>query len=266
MRKTPSSQLRKGLIIRCAFFLCIIFPVIGLPPGLSTPSATARAATTQKPDVPATCTELGLTSVGAAGSSDLLWKDKKTLQVKFLGGSEFVKAKVQYYAQIWSDHAKIKFEFTETGPSDIRVSFSPDGTSWSYIGSSAKRVDETAPTMNFGWLTEQTAVDEFRRVILHEFGHALGLIHEHQSPDATIKWNKPAVYKYYWENFRWNHSLVDNNIFAKYGKDRIQYSTYDPTSIMHYPIPQEFTTDGMSVGWNSKLSKMDIDFIKAKYP
>ena len=266
MRKTLTSRILKGLISKCAFFLCIVFLIIGSTPGIIIPSATAGAATQQNTDVPLTCTELGLTSVSAAGSSDLFWKDKKVLQVRFLDGSDFLQAKVQYYAQIWSDHANIKFEFTKTGPSDIRVSFSPDGTSWSYIGTSARGVEATAPTMNFGWFEEATRVDEFRRTILHEFGHALGLIHEHQNPEATINWNKPAVYKYYWQHFRWNQSIVDNNIFMKYGKDRIQYTTYDPASIMHYPIPQEFTTDGMLVGWNTKLSKMDIDFIKAKYP
>ena len=32
------------------------------------------------------------------------------------------------------------------------------------------------------------------RSVLHEFGHVLGMQHEHGNPESTIKWNKQAVY------------------------------------------------------------------------
>jgi len=38
------------------------------------------------------------------------------------------------------------------------------------------------PTMNYGWLKDDTDDVEYRRVVIHEFGHALGAIHEHQNP------------------------------------------------------------------------------------
>lgn len=33
--------------------------------------------------------------------------------------------------------------------------------------------------MHFGWLRDDTDDVEWRRVVVHEFGHALGAIHEH---------------------------------------------------------------------------------------
>ena len=55
----------------------------------------------------------------------------------------------------------------------------------------AKQVPIDFPTMHTN-LTGQTA-DELNYAIRHKFGHALGLNHEHQPPDHTVKWNVKKV-------------------------------------------------------------------------
>ncbi len=84
--------------------------------------------------------------------------------------------------------------------------------------------------MNFGWFTDDTTDEEIRRTALREFGHALGLIHEHQQPMANIPGDVPRLYAWYSKNQGWDKAKVDANVFAK----------YDPvtsTSIMQYPMP-----------------------------
>lgn len=120
--------------------------------------------------------------------------------------------------------------------------------------------------MNFGWLTDNTAEDEFSRVITHEFGHALGCIHEHQSPAAGIPWNRQAVYSYYASTNEWTSKDTDKNIFELYAADTTQFSAFDSKSIMLYAIPAELTTNGYSVGWNRELSETDKAFIGQVYP
>lgn len=213
---------------------------------------------------PKICTEIDDSSLGAAGRSSLYWKKTK-LRVSFLDGTELQKQKVREFAPEWSNYANIEFEFVEKGfSSDIRITFSSGG-SWSYVGTSAEK-HKTKATMQFGWFDKDTADNEFKRVILHEFGHALGLIHEHQSPAATIKWNEPVVIEYYKENFKWTENAVRKHIFGKYSKDQVSSSTYDPLSIMHYHIDSDWTMDGFTVSWNTKLSEMDISFIRKAYP
>jgi hypothetical protein len=119
--------------------------------------------------------------------------------------------------------------------------------------------------MNYGWLTPTTPSDEYSRVVLHEFGHALGAIHEHQHPGVNIPWNREAVYSYY-DRQGWSREQVDNNIFRRYESTQLNSSTYDIDSIMHYAIPNELTIGDFEVEWNRVLSARDkIHFAKI-YP
>ena len=196
-----------------------------------------------------------------------MWANGKPLKVKFLGGDSYLHEKVILYAKKWEEIANISFDFVNTVNAEIRVSFLSGNGSWSYIGTDILNItDQTQPTMNFGWFDYNTPDIEFSRTIVHEFGHSLGCIHEHQSPATNIQWNKPLVYDYYWRTQGWDKQKVDNNLFAKFDQNEITNSSFDRNSIMLYPIPREFTTDGYFVGWNSFLSPVDIDFIKKCYP
>ena len=120
--------------------------------------------------------------------------------------------------------------------------------------------------MNFGWFNYLTPEEEFSGTILHEFGHALGCIHEHQSPAIALDWNKPKVYEEMEKSQNWSKEKVDHNVFNKYDAGTITNSVYDPTSIMHYFYPKEFFLSGSGTTRNTELSKTDIEFISAKYP
>ena len=119
--------------------------------------------------------------------------------------------------------------------------------------------------MNFGWFNDNTEESDFCRTTLHEFGHALGCIHEQLQPQADIKWNKGFVYEYY-EKLGWTRTDIDLALFQKYNSAETINSDYDPLSIMQYPLPPGFTTNGFVVGWNNQLSQTDIDFIRKIYP
>lgn len=204
-----------------------------------------------------------------AGLGAKLWPThQRLLHVRFLGGDPRIHSRVERLASQWMLFAHIRFVFDNAPDAQIRIAFER-GASWSYLGTDA--LDPTFgpddPTMNFGWFTPATANDELQRVVLHEFGHALGLIHEHQSPAAQIPWNREAVYEYYAgpPNY-WSVAQVDHNIFQRYDHTQANSSAFDPASIMLYPIPPEFTDGKLSVGWNRTLSPIDRDFIGQLYP
>ncbi len=195
-----------------------------------------------------------------------LWQPGRTLRVRFLDGDPQVHERIPPFAQLWSQYANLNFAFTDDADAEIRISFQNQG-SWSYVGTDALVIPLGQPTMNFGWLTRATPNDEYGRVVTHEFGHALGFIHEHQNPATDIPWDKEAVYSFYAgpPNF-WTREQVDVNLFTRYSADITQFSDFDPASIMLYPIPNEFTIGDFEVGWNKEPSATDKRFSASVYP
>lgn len=207
----------------------------------------------------------------AAAETSKKWPKGSTLRVKFLDGITEVQNKVKYYANQWSQYANIQFEFGNDPNAEIRISFQESG-SWSAIGTDCLRKDifpTHKPTMNFGWLMPGLPEMKYSSVVLHEFGHALGLIHEHQSPASEIVWNRQAVINYFSgsPNY-WDIETIEFNILRRYSGAKTQFShtAFDHKSIMVYPIAKEWTNDGYAVTMNSFLSQADKDFIRNLYP
>ena len=177
------------------------------------------------------------------------------LKVRFLDGRSSERARVKRVAPEWSKHADIRFEFVDSGPSDIRIGFDPNDGHWSYIGRAA--ISETK-TMNL-------ASGHTDRVILHEFGHALGLKHEHQNPAVSIRWNEQAVLAEYRKRQKWSDDKIRRNVLNRLNVDQTNFTEFDPASIMLYAIPNRWTIGDFETGYNRELSATDKRFIGEQY-
>lgn len=196
-----------------------------------------------------------------------LWQPGRTLKVRFMDGHPVVQEKIKQFALQWSQYANIKLDFGNHADAEIRISCTPGAGSWSYLGTDALTIPADKPTMNFGWFTPETDDTEFSRTTIHEFGHALGCIHEHQNPASNIPWDKEAVYRYYaGPPNNWSREDVERNLFQKYAADSTQFTQFDPQSIMLYSIPNSLTVGDWEVGWNTTLSSTDKAYIAQIYP
>lgn len=229
----------------------------------SGPALPTRTEPPRPPRIQSDGSFTGVTRQPLAGETAKMWDVGATLRVSMTGGTPLVRGKVRQYAEAWTQHANIHFAFVD-GPAEIRVAFDPGG-SWSMVGRDAVWVPFNGVTMNYGWFTDTTSEGEFSRVILHEFGHALGLIHEHQSPAAGIAWDREKVYAEFAKQ-GWDRAMVEAQIFARYSVTQTNFSAFDPGSIMAYFIPASLTLDGVAVTGGTTLSATDIEWIKRWYP
>lgn len=201
---------------------------------------------------------------------EAMWPPRGVITVSFLDGDPGLRDRVKSAALAWTgpNLARLTLEFRkDTNDTDVRIAFAQGAGSWSLIGTTCRRAKPGSPTMNFGWLTPDSTDEDVRGVVLHEFGHALGLIHEHQNPAGGIKWNKDAVYaELSGPPNRWDKDKIDQNMFQPWAKCETNFTKVDAKSIMMYPIPKRWTEDGFTAGTNTELSDIDKSFIATQYP
>jgi len=190
-----------------------------------------------------------------------LWPNGSTLRVRFMGGTQEQQALAQEQAGWWSDHANLKFEFNDAADAQIRISFDPSDGAWSYVGTDCLNIPKNQATMNLGFQDGGTSA--------HEFGHAIGLGHEHQNPKGGIEWNEDVVIRDLAgpPNF-WTPEQTRHNVIRKYSLDQIRGTKFDPDSIMLYAFPGSWTKSGQGTHANEVISQLDRAFIASElaYP
>ncbi len=216
----------------------------------------------------------------------LAWRPGETIRVCFKSGSRGAHQRVMRIAREWMQFANITFDFEENGaprrcggggPEDIRIDFIDNNGWWSAYGTLSRQRDPSMNLQFFGVDTPRFSdgrpapEQELRRTILHEFGHALGLLHEHQSPaagcDTEIDWE--AAYRM-GRTMGWDREQVHAQLQAFTQIAEFNATEVDRKSIMHYSLPPELFRAGKSsrcwVPENNELSEVDRRFIAAMYP
>jgi hypothetical protein len=181
--------------------------------------------------------------------------DPLEYKIRDLTPKSAIQAVVMYRIQPLTG---LKFRFVNSGGM-VRIGLDPNDGSWSYVGTDCLNIARTDRTMNFGWLDCKT--------IMHEFGHMLGMIHEHQnSKEFPIKWNDDLVYAWAKKTQNWDVATTDANILTIADITEINGSVFDSKSIMLYFFPSQLTLNGVGTESNGILSREDVKWITTIYP
>jgi hypothetical protein len=258
------------------------------------PSAKAQYAILEAfPDPVQAAIELKEKQVGAAiGAANAVpfylivpalnrWEPGSTVRVAFNGGDDALRSKIEAAAAEWTQPgiANLRLQFRDPKnnaflvwseadmnfSAEIRVAFSSGkmGGYWSHVGKDS--IDRSLvggnpneASLNLDSFDKELPRD-WRAIVMHEFGHALGFQHEHQNPvggcdfrfeddpgyvptknaqgwfTTDSQGRRPGLYTYLggYSNF-WPKAKVDFNLRQLQVSSAYLVGQFDRASIMKY--------------------------------
>lgn len=182
------------------------------------------------------------------------------LRVRFVGGSAHQREVVLKHARAWSDHTNLKFVESTAYDAQIRVGFDPSLGNWSYIGR-----DSIHPELGYNRVSMNLA-DVDPGTVLHEFGHAVGLDHEHQHPDSPLQLDPQRVIAdMMGPPHHWSLDEVKRNILERFARVDVATTTFNSSSIMAYRIPPSWLLTGNALPLNTRISAGDTALVRHIY-
>lgn len=112
---------------------------------------------------------------------------------------------------------------------NISVSFMEGEGHWSYVGNESTTFSRNSQSMNL----DPSTYNFNNTTALHEFGHAIGLEHDHQHPRRYLVFDEEKLEKDLKGKFDYKTQMLTF-------EDGDHIGEYDPDSIMHYAIKAEW--------------------------
>lgn len=182
-----------------------------------------------------------------SASTKKLWPQNSVIKIGLVGMSKDQEKLVKDSINKWQPYVNLKFEFTaKPEEATVRVQMDstlPKGEGWAWIGTdSTKYPDNTAHVT----ISSNGSSEEIESAALHEWGHVLGLEHEHERAHII---QKPHPDK---EGLTLN---LDGSLIS---------GPLDENSVMYYKFT--YNEKGEKEFAVQEISEEDKKFVSTLYP
>lgn len=202
-----------------------------------------------------------------AGLTGQLWPASGVdLTVSFMDNPpQALIDKILQIANDWGNYGNVKFRHTIRG-GQVRIARS-ERAYYSYLGRTILRVSSNQHTMMLGGITNNTSLAELIRVVKHEFGHTLGLVHEHLRRAVIELLDVNKTLALFRREQGWDDATIWANVLTPEEENTLTASPVaDVTSIMAYFLSGAITKNGKSIPGGNDLSPIDKETIARIYP
>lgn len=187
---------------------------------------------------------------GGVANATKTWPPGHKATVCFFGGDRPTRHSVARIASEWSLYGNFSFDFgllpelrtcSEEETTDIRISFDRGGN-WSYVGTDSRRIPRDQPTMNLE--APESIAATWKGTVLHEFGHALALLHMLQHPSACQEEFDWGHIDQLAAELGWTREMVQRSLGPYDAGPNLNVGEFDATSVMMYHLPAEYFLRG----------------------
>jgi hypothetical protein len=199
------------------------------------------------------------------------WPLGYSIRVSFLGGSGAVRDRVIAHARRWSEYADVDF-IPVTGrrvgvDTDVLVGFSMPGY-WAFLGTGVHQITDGTQNLNLqGFDSQPMPESEWERVVVHEFGHVLGCLHEQQRPEVVALLDPAGVIAEFERTQGWSEQEIRQQILSPFDPGTVDETAQaDLASIMQYSFSAACTRDHRPIVGGSDITDLDKLQISKIYP
>jgi hypothetical protein len=179
--------------------------------------------------------------------------------------SAALRGRILSHANAWGESADVQFRWTQQG-GQVRVSLA--GRSyWSYLGVDVLSIPPSEPTMALGGFTSRTPESEFVRVVRHEFGHTLGLVHEHLRRELVARLDRARVIAWGARTQGWSEAVSVAQMLTPVEESALLEPTRtDGDSVMCYAFGGDLAVDGRPITGGTDIDALDRAYVAKLYP
>lgn len=181
----------------------------------------------------------------AVGQKSVFYKPGSTLKIQIIGSAQFISGVKNVLVTHAQPFINLKFQFVDSG-GDVTIDNNYSG------GGVARCLGCQKPSISISSAAQG--------LVLHEFGHALGMQHEMKNPNIKLTWIESVLVQSYG-----GAEFVKSQITSTVNPSTVNALAFDKNSVMIYNLPANTNKEGVDMRPSNVYTDIDKQWLIMTY-